>query len=130
VAKARWMILYATADWQRIERRLVERTVVRLPAQGYRYMQTSGGLAVRGSIRDLSMTGFRFESEVPVGLGELVVLNVQLSEAEVLRLRGQVVRIVRPESSSSGQWEAGCQFWGVSLADQERIARLIHRSRA
>jgi PilZ domain len=130
VAKARWMVLYATADWQRIERRLVERTAVRLPAEGYRYMQTGGGVAVRGSIRDLSMTGFCFEAQMPVGLGELVVLNVQLSDAEVLRLRGQAVRIVRPQSSPSGQWEAGCQFWGVSQADQERVARLIQRLRA
>jgi hypothetical protein len=129
VSAARWLILCATAGWQRLERRLLERAVVGLPAQGDRYLQNGRALAIHGTVRDLSMTGFSFEGEMPVGLGELVMLNVQLSDTEVLRLRGQAVRIVHPRSRPDGLWQAGCQFWGTPLADQERIARLIEGAR-
>ncbi len=117
--------LYPTAPWRRIERRLAERTIVMLPAEGYRYLTTGGGLAVRGIVRDLSMTGFGFDSDARVGLGELLVLNITLSDGEVIRIRGQAVRVVRSPNDSRVSWQIGCQFWGVPLADQGRIARLI-----
>jgi hypothetical protein len=125
---ARWLVLYPTAEWRRLERRLVERTVVTVPAEGRRYMRTGGGLAVRGTVRDLSMTGFRFECDMAAALGDLLVLDVRAPGDEVLHLRGQVVRIVHPQSSPRALWEAGCQFWGVPLADQERIARFVSGS--
>src|SRR5206468_2728894 len=72
---ARWLVLVPTGAWQRLERRLVERTIVALPAEGHRYITTGGGLAVRGTVRDLSMTGFCFESEMSLALGDLLVLH-------------------------------------------------------
>ena len=128
IEAARWLVLVPTGTWQQLERRLVERTIVTLPAEGHRYITTGGGLAVRGIVRDLSMTGFCFESEMSLALGELLVLDARPPGDEVLRIRGQVVRIVRPQSNPHGLWLAGCQFWGVLLADQERIARFVSAS--
>lgn len=125
---ARWVVLVPTGTWQRLERRLVERTIVTVPAEGHRYMTTGGGVAVRGTVRDLSMTGFCFESEMSLALGELLLLEARPPGDEMLRIRGQVVRIVRPQSGPTGLWQAGCQFWGVPLVDQERIALVVSAS--
>jgi PilZ domain len=121
---ARWLLLLPTGDWRRIERRVVERAVVSLPARGHRYFSGGGAIEVRGRVRDISMTGFAFEGEA-VALGELLVLEISLPTGEVIRVRGQAVRIVRPQVNASGLWLAGCQFWGLSPDAQERIARLV-----
>jgi hypothetical protein len=111
---AGWLILYPTAPWRRIERRLAERAVVMLPAEGYRYMTSGGGLAVRGVVRNLSTTGFLFDTDARVGLGELVVLNITLSDAEVIRIRGQSVRIASPAPNTGGSLERGLPVLGRS----------------
>ena len=63
-----------------------------------------------------------------LALGELLVLEARPPGDEILRIRGQVVRIVRPQSNPNGLWQAGCQFWGVPLVDQERIALIVSAS--
>lgn len=72
---------------------------------------------------DISAGGARLSTQKTFRIGDTVILRVRLlPERERLRLTCRVLRIVHREN---GREEYGCQFQGVSPADQEILTQMI-----
>lgn len=100
-------------------------TVYRMVVKG----EDDGGAEAPGlkcTIIDLSEGGVRLSSSQPLTVGEWLGVQFTLPGEGVIRARMVVLRVERPDRGRTS-YRAGCQFRGISLRDQDRIARYLLR---
>lgn len=122
------ILLGASDDWRRIERRQAERASVSIALGELQHYPASGGFRrVRAIIRNISTSGLLLETNQPLEVDDRLELAVPLTDGKAaLRVRVRVVRaLVSP--ASSNVWFAGCRFEGLKEDEQKRISLAMPR---
>ena len=117
------ILLGATDDWRRIERRQAERASVSIALGELQHYPASGGFRrVRATIRNISTSGLLLETNQPLAADDRLELAIPLTDGKPsLRVRARVVRaLVSP--ANSNVWFAGCRLEGLREDEQKRIS--------
>ncbi|GAB4333124.1 MAG: hypothetical protein Kow0010_19310 [Dehalococcoidia bacterium] len=78
------------------------------------------------TILDLSEGGARISCSQPLQVGDWLGIEFTLPGEGTISTRMVVLRVERPDRSRATH-HAGCQFRGISMRDQDRIARYLLR---
>jgi hypothetical protein len=122
------ILLSATDDWRRIERRQADRASVSIPLGELQHYPASGGFRrLTATIRNISTSGLLLETNQRLDVDDRLELAIPLMDGQpALRVRARVVRaLVSP--ASSNVWFAGCRFEGLHEQDQARISLAMPR---
>jgi PilZ domain-containing protein len=122
------VLLSATDEWRRIERRQAERASVSIALGELQYYPASGGFRrLTATIRNISTSGLLLETSQRLDVDDRLELSIPLLDGKPsLRVRARVVRaLVSPASSSV--WFAGCRFESLHETEQKRISSAMPR---
>lgn len=78
------------------------------------------------TILDLSEGGVRLSCSQPLQVGDWLGIEFTLPGEGTIRTRMVVLRVERPDRARATH-HAGCQFRGITMRDQDRIARYLLR---
>lgn len=81
---------------------------------------------LRVTILDLSEGGARISCSQPLQVGDWLGIEFTLPGEGTISTRMVVLRVERPDRTRSTH-HAGCQFRGITMRDQDRIARYLLR---
>ena len=116
------VVLSASDEWSRIERRQAERANVAITISGAKRYPAAGGFRTMPAIiRNISTSGLLLETEHPVEIHDRLELIIPLSDGKPpLATRARVVRaLISP--TRPGVCFAGCRFEGLHPTEQSRI---------
>jgi|ERR1051326_51731 hypothetical protein len=117
------ILLSATDDWRRIERRQAERANVSIALGELQHYPAAGGFRrLKATIRNVSVSGLLLETNQRLEVDDRLQLAIALADGQpALRVRARVVRALASPANSS-VWFAGCRFERLDPSDQKRIS--------
>jgi c-di-GMP-binding flagellar brake protein YcgR len=120
------LVLKATSDWQRLQRRRTLRYAIDMRPTAALLRRASGETqGLSAIITDLSSGGLRLLSDVEVAPSDTVELAFATpSGGAELRLRVNVLRVT-PVTRTRPLWEAGCEFVEPQAAERDQIVQFI-----
>ena len=104
---------------------LQRRAALRIPMEIPLAFSTSAGEMVNSTTRDISTGGLRFESEVPLEVGDKTKVTLNLTATEEVSAGVKVITSFQIEQDGQTLVSVGTQFVELQLDDQIKILQFL-----